>query len=472
MLSDVDKRRLELLRNNLARLIGEPIVPPGFIERMRDEIRAIAAKAKASTSGATGTRLLGNTTDVLISTDSQTVKLKGQYAVAELMTLQPSHLALEGFRVNPRYPIEIQERDYTQKNRQVFIIEKVDSFEPAYVLDATQVGQGGPPIIMPDGIALSGNGRTMMLTLVYRGRRPNSKAAAQAYRQALIERAPLFGFEPSEIEAMKEPVLVRVIVDEDYDRKQLTTLVSAFNLPQAQRLPPRDQACRMGRAFNEALLEKMGTLTTDESFLSWARNDPDFMTLVIDSGVIRDESLPAYLTDDNELTMEGAQLLRMAMVCRMLAEGGATHPAHMMTLMGKGLLKSLASAAPYIVSSAYTHPQFRAAWAPERAIVEALKIRFSFKASGFLVMKGFVSNRSLLHEQYELNQITVLLAEALVTKPGPNQQRKAWSRYENEASVGGQTLFGQSTPLTVLSQAFGIKPLDVPSVKKQDDMRF
>ena len=42
----LDRRRLEKLRDNLAKLIGEPIVPPGFIERMRDEIRAIAAKLK------------------------------------------------------------------------------------------------------------------------------------------------------------------------------------------------------------------------------------------------------------------------------------------------------------------------------------------------------------------------------------------------------------------------------------------
>ncbi len=70
---------------------------------------------------------------------------------------------------------------------------------------SSSVGDGAP-IIGPDGVVESGNGRVMGGRRAYGQQSPSS----QSYRASLIARAGEFGLDRAQVEAVKNPVLVRV----------------------------------------------------------------------------------------------------------------------------------------------------------------------------------------------------------------------------------------------------------------------
>lgn len=71
----------------------------------------------------------------------------------------------------------------------------------------------GAPIVGPDNVVESGNGRSMGIWRAY------EQGQADEYRQYLIDHAKEFGLNPDEISQMSMPVLVRERLT-DVDRAQ------------------------------------------------------------------------------------------------------------------------------------------------------------------------------------------------------------------------------------------------------------
>lgn len=87
-------------------------------------------------------------------------------------------------------------------------------------VDASQ----GAPIIDKSGNVLGGNSRAMSIRHAY----DKFPQRAEAYRQALKERAESLGLDPSQIDRMKRPMLVRSM-DRDMDARERQELVPALN---------------------------------------------------------------------------------------------------------------------------------------------------------------------------------------------------------------------------------------------------
>ncbi len=125
------------------------------------------------------------------------------YGAAELDDLTLSNH--DTGAVNPGYPPDLQPRDRSSagSQAQVSSIAQHLNFER---LAHSNLVSDGAPIIGPDGVVESGNGRLMGARRSY-DRRLDSGAA---YKAALLQRAAEFGLDPEKIKAMKNPVLVRV----------------------------------------------------------------------------------------------------------------------------------------------------------------------------------------------------------------------------------------------------------------------
>nr|WP_255702058.1 LPD38 domain-containing protein [Salinicola sp. DM10] len=125
-----------------------------------------------------------------------------RYRVMDLDELTPSNDP-DG-AVNPAFPAELQPRDRTGKNSQVQVRNIAARLNPERLAESMDAGSGSP-IVGPDGVVESGNGRTMAIAQAYRSGSPQ----ARRYRQFVQQRAQDFGIDPEVVNGMRNPVLVR-----------------------------------------------------------------------------------------------------------------------------------------------------------------------------------------------------------------------------------------------------------------------
>lgn len=107
-------------------------------------------------------------------------------------------------RVNPAYPQELQPRDRTNANSQVQVRNIATRLNPERLGASNDAGTGAP-IIGSDGVVESGNGRTMAITTAYGQNSPQ----AERYREFVRAEAERQGIDPSAVDEMQQPVLVR-----------------------------------------------------------------------------------------------------------------------------------------------------------------------------------------------------------------------------------------------------------------------
>lgn len=117
-----------------------------------------------------------------------------RYELAELGDLVASHD--RDFRVNPDYPADLQPRDRGGKAARDQVYDMAAKLEPER-LGPSPEANSGAPIVGPDNVVESGNGRTMAIRAAY----DMGGERAAAYR-AWLER------QGHDTTGMKEPVLV------------------------------------------------------------------------------------------------------------------------------------------------------------------------------------------------------------------------------------------------------------------------
>lgn len=158
-------------------------------------------------------------------------KLGGQYALVDAAHLVTSHDT--NLRVNPDFPPALQPRDRERAASEMQISSIVNRFEPARLAVSADAGTGSP-IIGPDGVVESGNGRTIAIKRVYQA---NGQKAAD-YRDYLRQNAPAYGFSPDQVDTMRDPVLVRLRTS-DVDRAEFARQANASTVAQ---MAPSEQA--------------------------------------------------------------------------------------------------------------------------------------------------------------------------------------------------------------------------------------
>ena len=104
---------------------------------------------------------------------------------------------------NPAYPKELQPRD-RKKGSSMLQIQKIANNIKPELLDDNGQSNGGSPIVGADGVVESGNGRTLAIMRAYQENK------AEGYRDYLKKNAASYGLSEADIDAMENPVLVRV----------------------------------------------------------------------------------------------------------------------------------------------------------------------------------------------------------------------------------------------------------------------
>lgn len=137
-----------------------------------------------------------------------------RFKVVDLDDLNVSHD--DAFRINERFPKELQPRDRTAQASKSQVDEIVATFNPDWLLVDHRFVEDGPMVVTKENVVLAGNGRSLALRYI-RDHEPQKLAA---YRNMLQDRAAQFGIDPASFVTMKNPVLVRELDDEGIDLVQ------------------------------------------------------------------------------------------------------------------------------------------------------------------------------------------------------------------------------------------------------------
>lgn len=146
------------------------------------------------------------------ATTERGTTVQTRYKVIDAANLIPSN-DLKG-NINPAFPKELQPRDRTRT------ASKLQVEQIANELDFNRLGESalasnGAPIVAPDNVVESGNGRILGVQLAY----DRGNQGSQNYKNALIQNAKNFGIDPEAVKGMDKPVLVRERIS-DVDRLQ------------------------------------------------------------------------------------------------------------------------------------------------------------------------------------------------------------------------------------------------------------
>lgn len=168
---------------------------------IEDLIRTIADMPSAKTASGKDVAAPVKRARQSIDTNSVAITPTGrevpvEYAVVDASSLITSHTQ-DGY-VNPDFPAEKQPRDRSRGTSQAQIAEIAAKLDPR-LLGISVKASDGAPIISPEGVVESGNGRALAIARAYQ----NGGPQADAYRRFIAEQ----GFNT---EGMVQPVLVRV----------------------------------------------------------------------------------------------------------------------------------------------------------------------------------------------------------------------------------------------------------------------
>jgi N12 class adenine-specific DNA methylase len=279
--------------------------PPSQKERGKRGIDAEAgaagADAKKITAPGDGAApearepsLLGSTGTAYTTTGDA---IEYQWAIVEAGDLVTSHS--DSLAPNPAYDQALQgrQRDSAASEASITDIEGNTTF--ARLSDSSDTASGAP-IVGPDLVVESGNGRSIALRRAWRKKRPN----VAGYKADLVANAAKYGFEAGEVDALKAPVLVRIRRTE-VDR---AAFAEDANRPTVARLSERETALQDSKNLTPSMLEQLevsaeGDLYTPANTQFFRQ----FFRLTVAAG-----ELPGLVDKDGKMTQAGLNRVRNA----------------------------------------------------------------------------------------------------------------------------------------------------------------
>ncbi|HEY1448321.1 MAG TPA: hypothetical protein VGF33_07265, partial [Caulobacteraceae bacterium] len=219
-----------------------------------------------------------------------------RYGLVEADDLVTSHS--DAMQENPAFPPELQPRDRATMGSQAANMRLQSVLNVKRMFTET-AAEGGAPIVSPDGVVESGNGRVIILRRSSRGAGPGGRARYEEY----LAEMKAHGLD---VEGMKTPILVRVRT-EPLTGSQRAKLTSEWNNPVTETLTPTEQAMSDARRVGPDMLSKLaegrGAVSEREfakAFL--ARVAPEAMGSLVD--------------DNGFLTQKGADRVDAALVAK------------------------------------------------------------------------------------------------------------------------------------------------------------
>jgi hypothetical protein len=225
-----------------------------------------------------------------------------RYAVREIDDLVASNT--DTGAINPDYPVELQPRDRTRAASRSQVANMAGNLVPDMLIEEFHSTDRGAPIIGQDAVVESGNGRIAALRRAVR----DYPEKYQEYRDELVARAGERGLDQAAVSQMKNPVLVRIRLDEgnrvEFAREANTAGVLAMSETEQSRTDADRLKTGDILRFN---LGATGDLATDIE----RRDNREFVRSFM--GAVPETERGALMGKEGELTQAGNKRIQAAM---------------------------------------------------------------------------------------------------------------------------------------------------------------
>lgn len=248
------------------------------------------------------------------------------YEVKDRADLVASNDRLYG--VNPLYPSELQPRDRTREASRQQIERMADDLKPELLGESYKLSDGAP-IIGPDNVVESGNGRTLAIGRAY------DNGRADAYREFVQNWANSRGMD---ISGLNQPVLVRTRLS-DVDRVAFSRLANESDVAQ---FSATERAMNDVDRLPDSTLLKInndGSINIDGSM--------DYVRSFVDQ--LPQSERGSVITSDGRLSQEGKRRIESAIVQRAYGDSNlVTRLSENLDDDSKNVLNALLRAAPQL----------------------------------------------------------------------------------------------------------------------------
>lgn len=250
-------------------------------------------------------RPAGTETDASSSVDP-TRKIRVRYRVVELVEPITSN-TLTG-EINPTYIQTLQPRQRERAASMMQIDGIAKNLDKDALLKTAANWSDGPPLIGPDGMVESGNGRLLALRWAVEINPPGYNA----YRQQLTEQANRFGLNAAEIAQMTQPVLVRERLTE-LDENARVRFVNEANASGVARQGLSEQARADARLIPPGFFADFQIGESDTSLADVLSRRTNVPVVARFPNLLPETERPALMDSHGELSVEGVNRLERAL---------------------------------------------------------------------------------------------------------------------------------------------------------------
>lgn len=283
---------------------------------------------------------------VLAAPAGAPVPQTARYCLARAAKLTASHDPIS-FAPRADYPAGVQERRYeADKGEQLKVLLIAQRLNPALIFNTSPSVTDGTPVVTGQGIALGGNGRTLGLQRHYL----EGLDVAKPY---LVAHASEFGFSPDQIEAIADPVVVRVVdpgttgLTQEATKRRLQALVRVLNVPLTKDLDQQASAVALARQLDDGVFTVLAAALDDDKTLAEYLHSPRSRDLVRELqrvGVLRETNLSGYI-DAGGFTEAGRRLVEKILAAALIEE------AAVLEALGEQTQATLARGAPWLIAA-------------------------------------------------------------------------------------------------------------------------
>lgn len=234
-----------------------------------------------------------------------TRKIKARYRLVDLDEPAASN-TLTG-AINPAYDQRLQPRRRERTASRVQIDGIARRLEAAALLRTGASWSDGPPLVGPDGMVESGNGRILALRRAVE----INPAGYAAYRQQLLDRSAEFGLERSQVAAFERPVLVRERMTEMTDDERVR-FVAAANASGVNRMGAAEQARADASLIPPGWLADLQVSDSDRSLAGVLTKKANAPVVARFFNLLPETEHPLLMDAQGHLSAEGVSRLERA----------------------------------------------------------------------------------------------------------------------------------------------------------------
>ena len=398
-------------------------------------------------------KLYGSSDEIITASG---VKVAGRYVLCDSGAVTPSHNPLSGFCKSIGFPTDnngqtVNDRDYERDTDAQKITRQIADKYDNRALQS--------PVIVSEGIVLSGNGRTMAGII----------AAEQntdgCYISYLTSHAEKYGFSSEEVKAFQHPRVVFVT----NDKYCLTAETFAmFNAQEIKSQSKTEQSVKLGKlvdseTFNR-IVRNINQFDTIGDFYANTKASTEAVKELLSSGVISQMQYPEMF-DGDSVSAHAKEILENVLIGKAFSSNpDAVRQITTYKSMRKNIITALAEISNNIALGDYSL---------ERETAEAIDLVYCAKSNGY-TLSEYTKQTSIFDNvtKADVSDTTVLMLADMVNHEQVTKLKRLFVVYNAHAkdAANNQTdMFSGGDVRTKEDILNDVKKILNYSTKKLDD---